>query len=85
MARGCDECGGIYMHQGMCSMLPADSDAGKRRDLILSQHTGNPAKAMKAYMERIIPEKFRVEDWDARWQAWADYCEQPSNAPAQNN
>ena len=31
-ARGCHECGGIYTHQGMCSMLPAESEAGRERD-----------------------------------------------------
>lgn len=34
--RGCHECGGIYTHQGMCSGLPAGSEAGRRRDAILA-------------------------------------------------
>lgn len=32
MARGCETCGGIYVHYGMCPRIPAESEAGRERD-----------------------------------------------------
>ena len=37
----------------------------------------NPAAFAKEMMERAIPEHLRRDDWEACWQQWIDYCEQP--------
>lgn len=42
--RHCRECGGIYLHYGMCSKLPAGSKAGQERDRKLADRSSREAQ-----------------------------------------
>ena len=40
----------------------------------------NPAIVLRMLMEDIVPEAYRADDWEQRWQDMIDYCEQPVTA-----
>lgn len=50
----------------------------QHRNSHIDLEKANPARVMQGIAEHIVPPHMRGDDWDARWQAMADYCEQPA-------
>lgn len=81
MARGCDICGGIYVHYGMCPHIPAGSEAGRERDrkigdltAAISSARGRASKVgpqhalwdVIADAEAVLAGKQTLGDWGPR-------------------